>query len=186
MEKIERYRQEIRRHLGDYRYTHSLCVAESARQLAIRYGADPEKAETAGILHDIMKDTPPDQQLKFMEQFGIILTSVEHASQKLWHAMAGAAFLRQKLMVTDEEILLAVRYHTTGRAGMSLLEKVVFTADFISEDRTYSGVEKMRMLAAESLDAAMLEGLAYTMRELSKKRRVIHPDTVAAYNDILL
>jgi len=186
MDQINAYKKIIRRQLGDYRYTHSLCVAESAKVLAEKYGADPVKAETAGILHDILKDALPDQQLKFIEQFAIMLTAVERASQKLWHAMIGAEYLRRELHIHDEEILCAVRYHTTGRAGMSLLEKVVFTADFISADRVYPGVEEMRRLAEESLEAAMLEGLAFTMQELSEKRRVIHPDTVAAFNSLLL
>ena len=186
MESIETYKAIIRTHLGDYRYTHSLCVAESAKTLAIQYGADPKKAELAGILHDILKDTPQDQQLKFMDRFAIMLTSVERASPKLWHAMAGAEYLRQELQIADPDIFLSVRYHTTGRAGMSLLERVVFTADFISADRTYPGVETMRQLAEKSLREAMLEGIAFTMQELAKKRQVIHPDTVDAFNSLLL
>lgn len=180
------YKAIIKPLLSEKRYQHSVNVAKEAVRLAKRYGADPEKAEVAGILHDIMKDTPPDEQLKMMMRFDIILTDVEHNAQKLWHAMCGAAYIEQELHIHDREILDAVRYHTTGRANMAPLEKVIFIADFISAERDYDGVELMRKAADVSLEQAMLEGVVFTMQDLAQRFKPIHPDTVSAYNWVVL
>lgn len=176
----------IRSRLSDYRFRHSLCVAEEARRLAVRYGADPDKAYTAGILHDIMKDTEWDAQRKILADYGEELDAVERQSRTLWHARTGVVFLQHVLGVEDVDILQAVRYHTTGRAGMTLLEKVLFVADFTSADRDYPDVDVMRRFADESLEAAMRYGVDYTIRELLERGNSIHPDTVALYNDIIL
>ena len=182
----EQFTQIIRARLGDYRYRHSLCVAEEARRLAEKYGADPQKAYTAGLLHDIMKDTAPKTQLQILSDFGILLDEVERQSKTLWHARSGEVFLRHILGVSDEDILQAVRCHTTGRADMSLLGKVLFVADFTSADRDYDDVDVIRRLADESLDSAIRYGIDYTIRDLLEQGRPIHPDTLAAYNDIVL
>ena len=176
----------IRPMLSDKRYHHSLCVAKEAVRLAMRFGADAEKAELAGILHDITKEIPPEKQLQMMESFAIILTETERRSRKVWHAILGAAYLEKECGVTDPEILSAVRWHTTGKAGMTLLEQIVFTADFISEDREYKGVEKLRRLAESDLQAAMLEGTSFTIADLASQTVLIHPDTVSLYNWLLL
>ena len=183
---LEEYKALIRRFLGDKRYHHSLCVAEAAKQLAGTYGADVGKAETAGILHDIMKDLPQEDQLKWMERYGIVLTEVERSAPKLWHAMLGAEYLRREVKLGDPEIVDAVRYHTTGRENMTPLDKVLFIADFISEDRDYPGVEEMRAAAAKSLEQAMIDGIVFTVKDLADSRMPIHPDTIAAYNWTLL
>lgn len=172
--------------MSDKRYHHSICVSEAAVGLARRYGADVQKAETAGILHDIMKDLAPERQLSMMEAYGIRLTDVERSAQKLWHAMLGAEYLRKELHIADTEILDAVRYHTTGRKNMTLLDKILFIADFISADRDYPGVEKLREAAEKSLEEAMIEGFSYTIADLANSRKAIHPDTVEAYNQTAL
>lgn len=176
----------IRTKLRPERFTHSLNVAQEARRLAGKYGADPEKAYTAGILHDIMKNSPPQEQLAVMERSGMLLTAAERANPKLWHAMAGEAYARSVLRVQDEEILRAIRYHTTARAGMSTLEKVLYIADFISADRDYDGVEGMRRAAETSLEAAMLEGMQFCIVDLVQTGQVIHADSVEAYNEIIM
>lgn len=183
---FEDYRAAIRGLLGDKRYEHSLCVSRAAAQLARRYGADEEKAETAGVLHDVMKDLPREEQRKLMERYEIRLTEVEQSAPKLWHAILGAEYIRRELGVTDPEILQAVRYHTTGRKNMTLLDKVLFIADFTSDDRDYPGVEQIREAAQNSLEEAMIEGIVFTVKDLAGARHPIHPDTIAAYNDTIL
>lgn len=176
----------IRSRLSDYRFHHSLCVAQEAKRLAERYGADADKAYTAGILHDIMKDTPKEAQQQIFADYTVALDDVEKRSATLWHARSGELFLRHVLGVTDEEILSAVRYHTTGRAGMSLLEQVLFTADFTSADRNYPDVSVMREYANQSLTKAIRYGVEYTIRDLIEQGRPVHPDTLAVYNEIVL
>ncbi len=176
----------IRPMLDEKRYHHSMCVAKEAVRLAKRFGADPEKAELAGILHDIVKQIPAEKQLQMLDGFAIILTETERKSRKIWHAILGAAYLERECGVTDPELLSAVRWHTTGKAGMTLLDRIVFTADFVSEDREYKGVEKLRRLAEKDLNAAMLEGTAFTIADLASHEALIHPDTVSLYNSLLL
>lgn len=176
----------IQEKLRPERFTHSLNVAKEAERLAKKYGADPQKAYTAGILHDIMKNSPPEEQLSIMEQAGVTLTADERANPKLWHAMAGEAYARAALHVQDEEILRAIRYHTTARAGMSVLEKVLYIADFISADRDYDGVENMRKAAEMNLESAMLEGMRFCIVDLVQTGQVIHTDSVEAYNEIII
>jgi len=182
----EQYIEIIRSRLSDYRFHHSLCVAQEAKRLAEKYGADPQKAYTAGILHDIMKDTAKDAQLQILADYGVALDAIEQQTPMLWHARSGEVFLRYVLGVKDEEILTAVRYHTTGRGGMSLLEKVLFTADFTSADRNYPDVAVMRGKAAVSLNEAIRYGVEYTIRDLMEQGRPVHPDTLAVYNDVVL
>lgn len=174
----------IRKRETDYRFLHSLEVAKSAEQLAKRYGADADKARVAGILHDVLKDVSSVEQLQIFEDFDILLDDVEKAAQKLWHAKAGAVFLEHILHIEDKELVDAVRYHTTARAGMSLLEKVLYVADFISADRTYPDVDVMREKAERSLEEAMEYALQYTVNDLEKKGMLVHPDTLAALREI--
>ena len=182
----EQYIEIIRQRLSDYRFQHSMCVAEEAKRLALLHGADPDKAYTAGILHDIMKDTDKGAQMQILQDYGVDLDAVEQHSPTLWHARSGEVFLRNILGVTDEDILSAVRYHTTGRAGMARLEQVVFTADFTSADRVYPDVAVIRSLADQSLTAAIRYGVEYTILDLIHQGRMVHPDTLAVYNEIVL
>ncbi len=184
--RMEQYKAIIRARLGDYRYHHSLCVADEAARLAAVYGADATTAYIAGLLHDILKDTDSKTQLQMLADFGILLDDVEKQVPKLWHARVGAAFLEHVLQIDNREILDAVRYHTTGRAGMSLLEKIVFVADFTSADRDYPDVDEVRRRTAISLEDTMIYALAYTIRDLTDRGQAIHPDTLAVYNEQIL
>lgn len=181
---LEECEAAIRPHLTPQRFYHCQCVSAEARKLAVHYGADPEKAAIAGMLHDIMKDTPREQQLKILQSFDIIMTTVEKNAPKLLHAISGACYIQCQLGVTDVGILEAVRWHTSGRAGMSLLEKVIFLADFISADRGYPGVVQLRVQAYKDLETGMLEGIDFTLRELLDKGQLVAPETIDAYNDL--
>ncbi len=183
---MDEYIRIAEQKLGLKRFRHTLQVALSAKELAKRYGADEEKAYLAGLLHDVMKDALKEEQLNVIEKADIILSSSEKANPKLWHAVAGAAYLREELKITDEDIFNAVFYHTTGRAGMSLLEKVIYIADYISADRTYSGVEEMRRLAAESLEGAMLHALKFSIQNLVETGQVIHTGSIDCYNELII
>ncbi|MCI8553699.1 MAG: nicotinate (nicotinamide) nucleotide adenylyltransferase [Clostridiales bacterium] len=183
MDRDQQFIEIIRGRLTDRRFHHSLAVAEQAEQLARLYGADPKKARTAGILHDILKDARPQEQLQILHDFGILLDDVERGAPKLWHARAGAAFLEHVLGVDDRELLDAVRYHTTARAGMTPLDRVLYLADFTSADRDYPDVDVLRALVLKDEEEAMLYALDFTIRELLDKRAAVHSDTVAAYNE---
>ncbi len=180
------YRRLVESKLDAERLNHSFGVSRAARKLALKYGANADKAELAGLLHDVMKNAPKEEQRRVIEAGGHKLTAVELANSKVWHAMAGEAFLRCETDIDDEEILSAVRHHTTGAAGMTLLDRIVYIADFISEERDYPDVETVRRLADESLEKAIIYTTTYTIRDLAAKGLPIHPDTVDCYNDILI
>ena len=180
------YIEIIKTRLSEKRFIHSLEVAKAARRIAPKYGSDENKAYTAGILHDILKDTPREEMLALAAEFDIIFSDVEKAEQKLWHAIIGAVYAEKKLFVGDRDIILAIRYHTTARAGMSPLEKTLYIADFISADRDYPGVEEMREAAKGEPHDAMTTALKFTVSDIIEKGSALHPDTVYAYNELVL
>lgn len=183
MFKNDEYKVILEKRLTEKRYVHSLNVADSAKELAKLYGADTEKAYTAGLVHDACKDMPAGLQLSYLLENKHALTELEINTPKLYHSICGRVFVEKDFGITDEDILNAVRYHTTGREGMSLLEKIIFIADFISAERDYDGVDIMRQKAERSLEEAIVEGLSFTIKDLIDAGRVVHPDTIGAYNE---
>ena len=153
-EKIpwEEYDALVKKRLKPSRYEHSICVMNRAVELAEHYGADVTRAKLAGLLHDIMKNVDRKNMLQFIEDSGVILLYADLCAPQLWHAIAGEAYIRLELGIDDADLLNSVRYHTTGRAGMSLLEKVVYLADLTSADRDYPDVKKTRKIVDKSLD----------------------------------
>lgn len=176
----------LRENLDDYRFKHSLCVADEAKRLALKYGCDAEDAYLAGLLHDITKCFSNDEHLKIFSRFDIIPNNVEKASNKLWHAISGSLYVKHILKVVNDEIISAIRYHTTAKDNMTLLEKVLYLADYTSADRNYADVDVMRRLVNENLDDALLYALKYTINELVNEQRAVHPDTISAYNETVI
>ena len=180
------YKNIIRPLMGDYRYNHSVNVSEEAVILAKIYGADAEKAYIAGILHDITKEIPKEEQLQIISNGGIILDDVQQNASKLWHSISGSVYVHEQLGISDTDIINSIRYHTTGRAGMSLLEKIIFIADFTSAERSYKDVEIMREKSRISLEDAMLFACKFTICDLSSKGLAIHHDQLDCYNELVL
>lgn len=182
---IDEYKALIRERLSDYRYYHSLCVAESAVALAKRYGADVQKAEVAGLLHDVCKEAGREEQLLVIQKAGYSMTELELNGKKFYHQISGAAYCKTELGIDDNEILNAIRYHTTGRANMSLMEEIVYLADFISADRDYKDIDVIRAESEKGKEYGMRYATAYTIKSVVKKNKPLHPDTVNAYNWLL-
>lgn len=186
MNRDNEFKEILKNRLTEKRYTHSLNVADSAKKLARLYGYDEEIAYTAGLIHDCCKDTPAGLQLSYMLENGVELSEYELGVAKLYHSICGSVFVKKEFGIDNQDIINAVRYHTTGRKNMSLLEKIIFIADFISDERDYNGVEIMREKAVKSLDEAIVEGLSFTIKDLIDQGRIIHPDTLDAYNDAMM
>lgn len=183
---ITEYKKIIKSMMSENRYNHCVNVSKEAVKLAKRYDGDEEKAAVAGILHDITKEMPKEEQLQIMHDSDIILDDIQKNAPKLWHGISGSVYIKKHFGIEDEDILNAICYHTTGRAGMSLLEKIIFVADFTSEERTYKGVATMRKKSRKSLEDAMLYGFKFTFSDLSSRELAIHPDELACYNEIVL
>ncbi len=183
--EFENYVKFLKERLTPKRFYHSLAVAKEALRLAEKYGADTKRAFLAGLLHDVCKDDEPNSQLQILNEFGIMIDTVTKNTRKLWHARAGAVYLKEKLGIEDAEIISAVQYHTTAKANMSLLEQILYLADFTSEERDYPGVDDMRKAVDISLEHAMREALIFTVVDLTEKGMAIHNDTMEAYREIV-
>lgn len=179
---INELRDILKIRLSKKRYTHSLNVADAALKLAEKYGADIEKAYLAGLVHDICKEVPTDEQLAMAQKCRQGIDETEQKIPALYHAAAGSWYGENVLHIHDEDILNAVRYHTTGRAGMSRLEECVYLADLISEDRTYKDVGRMRRLAFEDINGAMLEAARFTLSDVIAKGSFIPENSMQTYN----
>ena len=186
MDIMNKYRQLAQNALSEKRFRHTLGVASAAEKLAAHYGLDANKAVVAAFLHDIAKEETFERQLQYCAEFGILLSDFEKKSPKLLHALTAAGYAKHRLHVTDTEILDAVRYHTTGRKYMSGLEKVVYLADFIEENRNFPGVDEVRAIAYQGLDGAMIAALANTICEVVNKPSLLHWDTVECYNQLIM
>lgn len=176
--------EAVRAQMPAKRWKHTLGVMESSIQLAEQYGADPERAETAAILHDVAKYWPVERMKEIIEQNHLNLNLLKHDKQ-LWHSEVGAFVAEQDYGITDPDILNAIRFHTSGREDMSLLEKIVCLADYIEPGRDFPGVDKIRKLAKVSLEEGLVAGFDSTISLLLEKRRVIFPLTVLARNDLV-
>ena len=168
-------------HLSDKRMYHSECVAKCAVQLAMRNGADIQKAEIAGLLHDIMKEEPDDVLLKWMEGFDIMQDDYFLDCKPIWHSFAGAAYACKVLNLTDD-VCDAIYYHTCGKAHMSSLEECIFLADYISEDRTFPGSKEVREIAETDITLAIFSALQNMISHLVEQGRVVMPLSLEAYN----
>lgn len=188
----EQYQQkdlqrQLKKLLSKKRYLHSKAVEKRAVELAARFSPeDCERAAVAGLMHDVCKDMSEKQQLALIARGNIVLDPVSVRSPQVLHAPAGSAWLQRELKLQDGEILNAVRYHTTGRGGMSVFEKIIYLADLTSEDRDYPDFAYTKSLCDKNLDAGMLYALAYTISSMVQKRQPVCPDTLEAYNQFLL
>jgi len=174
---INELRDILKIRLSKKRYTHSLNVADAALKLAEKYGADIEKAYLAGLVHDICKEVPTDEQLTMAQKCRQGIDETEQKIPALYHAAAGSWYGENVLHIHDEDILNA-----TGRAGMSRLEECVYLADLISEDRTYKDVGRMRRLAFEDINGAMLEAARFTLSDVIVKGSFIPENSMQTYN----
>ena len=161
------------------RVAHVMGVEEEAVKLAKFWGADPELARHAAILHDCTKYLDLDAQLKLCRKYGIPLDDLERQAVKLLHAKTGACIARYVFGEPDE-VYEAILWHTTGKADMTLLDKVLYMADYIEPNRDFEGVDRLRELAYTDLDRAMLLGVDATIREMEERGYLIHTNTLSA------
>ncbi|WP_280768531.1 bis(5'-nucleosyl)-tetraphosphatase (symmetrical) YqeK [Salipaludibacillus daqingensis] len=176
----------IRHALKPRRYEHTKRVVEEATLLAERYGGDIEKIRLAAILHDYAKyRSSVEMRDKVLKDSTLPIALLDYGDELL-HSFVGSVFVKQELNIDDEIVLSAIRYHTTGRASMTLEEKVVFLADYIEPGRTFPEAITTRELSKQDLDVACLESLKNTIGYLSNKSIGIYPDTFQAYNDFVI
>ncbi|MDN0031711.1 nicotinate (nicotinamide) nucleotide adenylyltransferase [Oscillibacter ruminantium] len=176
---LEKLRPVALNFLKHKRIPHVLGTEQEAIRLALRYGADVQKARVAALLHDCTKKLDMEEQLALCRQYGIRLDELEQRALKLLHAKTGAAIARD-LFGVDDEIYSAIYWHTTGHANMSLLEKIMYLADYIEPTRNFSGVNELRAACNESLDKGLRMGLEMTIQEMHDRGNPVHSATLEA------
>ncbi|MCR5846774.1 MAG: nicotinate-nucleotide adenylyltransferase [Lachnospiraceae bacterium] len=169
--------------LKESRLIHTLGVIDTASALAKAYGADVRKCEKAALLHDCAKYMPKDEQIEICERNFIKLNDFERKKSALLHSKAGACLAYEKYGITDTEILDAIKYHTTGKPDMSLIEKIIFVSDFIEPGRTHSDKLPMyRMIAMADLDLVCMNVLKDTIDYLNSLNEEIDSITLETYS----
>ncbi len=182
-EKVREIRKKIKKMLDSDRYQHTLGVAYTAADLAMRYRLDPETLFTAGLLHDCAKNIPNEEKYALCRKYKIELNEVEKKAPYLLHSKLGAYIAEKDFGIKDPEILNAIRYHTTGRPDMSLTEKIIFIADYIEINRTEApNLTDIREMAFTDIDKAVKKVLIDTLDYLSKGDRPVDPTTKETYD----
>ncbi|WP_298837757.1 bis(5'-nucleosyl)-tetraphosphatase (symmetrical) YqeK [Clostridium sp.] len=175
----------IKKNLKESRFKHSVSVSETAIKLATVYGQNIEKARIAGLVHDCAKNLTNDQLIKITTEHKIELDDVSKESPQIIHGLVGSIIARDVMKIDDEDILNSIRYHTTGRKNMSILEKIIFISDYIEPLRTFKGKEEVRDLSRVNLDGAVMMCLENTIRYVICKKQLLHIDTIYARNYLL-
>jgi predicted HD superfamily hydrolase involved in NAD metabolism len=181
---LEVLRESTRMQMPDKRWKHTLGVVSTAIELANRFGGDPVQAELAALLHDYSKAWPIDRMAEIIRTQQLPQELLDY-DKELWHAHVGAWAVSNEHQIADEAVLDAIRYHTSGRVGMTKLDKIVCLADYIEPGREYPGVSKLRELAKLSMEEALVAGFDSTIGVLLERGRMIFPLTVLARNDLI-
>lgn len=176
---------DLQMRLSPKRFAHTLGVARAAVGLAQRYGADPEEAYIAGLLHDCAKELPLSEMQRLVDEADIKVDMDMYVNGALLHGVSGVVMAHDRYGVIDGYILDAIRYHTTGRVGMTQLDKIIFLADYVEETRDFPGVDYLRSLALEDLDEAVLAGYDTTIRHLLDQELSIYFKTILGRNDMV-
>lgn len=172
----------LEQELNYRRFIHTLYVAGTAASLAMCYGADVEKAEMAGLLHDCAKCLDVRKMQRVCEKAGLELSGFEKNSGALLHSKAGSVLAAEKYGITDPDMLNAIRYHTTGRPAMSLLEKIIFVADYIEPGRFAAvNLPEIRRMAFTDIDECLLKILYDTLVYLKSTGSEVDPMTQKTY-----
>ncbi|WP_034600754.1 bis(5'-nucleosyl)-tetraphosphatase (symmetrical) YqeK [Clostridiisalibacter paucivorans] len=171
--------------IGMARYEHSIRVKNMAERLSKVYGVDSSKAVIAGLLHDCGKFKDKTVLLNMLNKFDIILKNEYKDNLQLAHGILGAKLASEIYNIKDKEILNAIKYHTTGRKGMSALEKIIYIADYIEEGRDFPGLDTVRKLAFEDLDRSLIKALDNTIKHVINNGWILHTDTVEARNSLI-
>ncbi|MBU5472764.1 bis(5'-nucleosyl)-tetraphosphatase (symmetrical) YqeK [Roseburia sp. MSJ-14] len=180
--KRKEIEKQLKKELDKERFTHTMGVMYTAAALAMAHGADMDQALYAGLLHDCAKCIPNEEKLSLCEKYQISISDAERKSPSLLHAKLGAYFAKSIYGIEDEEILHAIKVHTTGEPGMNLLDKIIYIADYIEPNRDQApNLTAIRKLAFQDLDKTMEKILSDTLQYLTEKGGEIDPLTNETY-----
>lgn len=186
MISIDEMKVYLKNNLIENRYIHVLGVVETAIKLAKINGVDEKKAEIAALAHDIAKNMTIYELKEIIDKNNIELSYDEEENQEIWHSIVGPIVAKEVFKIEDEEILSAMRWHTTGKENMSKLDKVIYMADMIEPNRNFKGVDVLRRETFKDLDNGVLQGLNHTIKYLLNKDVPININSIKARNYLLL
>lgn len=182
-DKILKLQHTLKKELDEDRYQHTLGVMYTSASMAMRYGADVTQALLAGLLHDCAKCIPGDKKIHLCEKYGLPVSDVEYENPGLLHARLGAYLAEKKYHIHDQEIIHAISSHTTGRPGMSLLEKIVYIADYIEPGRReLPNMKEVRPLAFTNIDQCLYLILEDSLVYLNSRNISVDPMTQKTYD----
>ncbi|BCB39374.1 HAD superfamily hydrolase [Bacillus cereus] len=174
----------VKQQMHEKRYIHTIGVMETAIELAKLYGVDEKKAEVAAIFHDYAKCRAISEMEEIIKGEDLPKDLLCY-NKELWHAPVGAYLVEKEVGITDPEILQAITYHTSGHEKMTMLDKVIYVADYIEPGRKFPGVEEARKLAYADINQALLFALKRTIQFLMEKNQTIYPLTFQTYNAVI-
>lgn len=185
MVTIDKLREELKKRLPEKRFKHSEGVAEMSVELSKIWGGDTEKLIYAGYLHDIARGMPEEELIKIAKENNYKISDIEYMNPILLHSVVGAIIAEKEFGLTDPVILNCIKYHTTGRKGITLNEAIIYVADFTERGRDFEDAKIVRELSFKDLKEAVLKETELNICFLMKQRKPIHPSTIEMFNDLL-
>ncbi|MDD4526825.1 MAG: bis(5'-nucleosyl)-tetraphosphatase (symmetrical) YqeK [Candidatus Margulisbacteria bacterium] len=180
---INDLQEKLRKYLNsEERINHSVRVADLAVELAKIYKIDEQKAYVAGIFHDMAKEITFEKAIQITREYNYSLSESELLNNKLLHAPIGALLAQYELKIDDKDIIMAIRWHTTGKAEMSILEKIIYLADISEPGRKHPELMQIQELAKQNINKAMLLAVKFSLKKLIESERSIDPKSVECYN----
>lgn len=181
---LQKIQQDLKQILSEKRYLHSIGTMKLAEELAKQYHVNPEEAALTGLAHDMAKELPKEERIKYIEENHIPIDEIEEKSTGLLHGKIGAYMAKTKYSFS-ESMQKAIAYHTTGSPDMDTLAKIIFIADKAEETRNYEDIETVRALAKKDLDQCILYILDFTIKQNIDKKKLVHPNSILTRNKIL-
>lgn len=182
----EEIKKKLKDSIPEKRYIHSLGVADEAKRLAALYGVNEDKAYLAGLLHDCAKGIPTDKQIETCDSLGVELDEWTRKCPPVVHGFLGAEIAKTDYGISDSEILNAIKYHTVGGSGMTMLDKLIYIADMTEINRDFNGVDELREAVNRSVDEAVIISIKQQLRLNVGRHTVIHPNIICLWNDLIL
>lgn len=184
-EILEKIKLELKSILSDKRYYHSISVMKTALKIGKMYEIDEERIKVAALLHDILKESKVERLKEICRMKGFQELTGNIEDEAIIHGFAGAVYAEEVFKIEDREILNSIKYHTIGRRGMSLLEKIIYIADAVEPSRDYPAVKKIRELLEKDIDLAIIYEIDKKIEYLIEKRKIIHLNTIDTRNWLL-
>jgi predicted HD superfamily hydrolase involved in NAD metabolism len=186
MSQYEKIYEDVKNALSEKRFIHTEGVVKRAIEYAEVYGIDIETVKLAAITHDIAKEIPQEESYKMLKEYGVELDEIEKRNFNLVHAKLGSAIVKNKYGLSDE-ITNAIKYHTTGKENMTMLEKIIYLADATEPNRVYKSNDELTLdelvnLIKDDIDNGLFYTLKWSLESILRRNLLIHSDSVKAYN----